>query len=74
VLAQWRHRFGSDPRVSRAPASAASLSGRERSVLAMIGEGNSNKEIARMLAIAPEIVKSHVKNIFQKLSIEKRPP
>jgi ATP/maltotriose-dependent transcriptional regulator MalT len=40
----------------------------------MIGEGNSNKGIARMLAIAPEIVKSHAKNIFQKLSIEKRPP
>jgi LuxR family maltose regulon positive regulatory protein len=72
VLARWRHRFGSDPRVSTAPGAAASLSARERVILAMIGEGNSNKEIARALEIAPETVKSHVKNIFQKLSVEKR--
>jgi LuxR family transcriptional regulator, maltose regulon positive regulatory protein len=32
----------------------------------------SNKEIARDLAIAPETVKSHVKNIFAKLNVEKR--
>jgi LuxR family transcriptional regulator, maltose regulon positive regulatory protein len=71
-LSQWRQRFGSDPRVPRAPAGAALLSGRERMVLAMIGEGNSNKEIARALDIALETVKSHVKTIFQKLSVEKR--
>lgn len=72
VVARWRHRFGSDPRVSTVPGAAASLSTRERMILAMIGEGNSNKEIARSLDIAPETVKSHVKNIFQKLSVEKR--
>ncbi len=38
----------------------------------MIAEGRSNKEIARSLGIAPETVKSHVKNIFDKLSVEKR--
>jgi LuxR family transcriptional regulator, maltose regulon positive regulatory protein len=72
ALARWRHRYGSDPRVSRTSAGVASLSGRERMVLSMIGEGNSNKEIARSLDIAPETVKSHVKNIFRKLSVEKR--
>ena len=38
----------------------------------MIGEGKSNKEIARALDITSETVKSHVKNIFVKLAVEKR--
>jgi LuxR family maltose regulon positive regulatory protein len=42
------------------------LSPRERSVLALLSEGRSNKDIARALSIAPETVKSHVKNIFGK--------
>jgi LuxR family maltose regulon positive regulatory protein len=40
--------------------------------LELIAEGHSNKEIARSRDIAPETVKSHVKNIFDKLSVEKR--
>jgi LuxR family maltose regulon positive regulatory protein len=51
---------------------ANTLSVREREILALIGRGQSNKEIARSLGIAPETVKSHVKNIFSKLSVEKR--
>jgi len=49
-----------------------SLSPRERNILELIGEGRSNKEIARSLRIAPETVKSHVKNIFVKLGVERR--
>ena len=52
--------------------SADGLSPRERSVLALLGEGQSNKDIARALSIAPETVKSHVKNIFGKLGVERR--
>ncbi len=51
---------------------AAGLSPRERSVLELIGQGQSNKEIARALSIAPETVKSHVKNIFAKLGVQRR--
>jgi LuxR family maltose regulon positive regulatory protein len=32
----------------------------------------SNKEIARDLAISPETVKSHVKNLFAKLAVQWR--
>ena len=32
----------------------------------------SNKTIARQLSIAPETVKSHTKDIFDKLSVEKQ--
>jgi LuxR family maltose regulon positive regulatory protein len=43
-----------------------------RRFLELIGHGQSNKEIARDLGIAPETVKSHVKNIFVKLAVERR--
>ncbi len=54
------------------PAVAQSLSPRERNILEQIGQGRSNKQIALELGIAPETVKSHVKNIFVKLAVEKR--
>ena len=53
-------------------SGTAVLSPRERSVLALLGEGQSNKDIARALNIAPETVKSHVKNIFAKIGVERR--
>ncbi len=53
------------------PAVAPSLSPRERNILEQIGHGRSNKQIALELGIAPETVKSHVKNIFVKLAVEK---
>jgi DNA-binding CsgD family transcriptional regulator len=53
-------------------AGAALLSPRERTILELIARGQSNKEIARELGITPETVKSHVKNIFNKLEVGKR--
>ncbi|MEA3131229.1 MAG: hypothetical protein QOF46_3024, partial [Paraburkholderia sp.] len=49
-----------------------SLSPRERNIVELIAEGQSNKEIARALGITPETVKSHVKSIFVKLAVDKR--
>jgi len=48
------------------------LTARERDILAMIGQGLSNKRIARARDISPETVKSHVKNIFLKLVVSTR--
>jgi|HubBroStandDraft_4_1064222.scaffolds.fasta_scaffold122112_2 ATP/maltotriose-dependent transcriptional regulator MalT len=48
------------------------LSPRQRSVLELVGEGRSNKEIARDLGISAETVKSHVKRIFEKLQVARR--
>jgi LuxR family maltose regulon positive regulatory protein len=67
----WRLRYRSDAKEVTA-AIAGSLSVRERDTLALIAQGLSNKEIARILAVTPETVKSHVKHIFAKLSVEKR--
>jgi LuxR family maltose regulon positive regulatory protein len=57
-----------------APASRVGdpLTAREREVLAMIGQGFTNKRIARILEISPETVKSHVKRIFLKLAVGTR--
>lgn len=48
------------------------LSSRECEIVELIAQGKSNKEIARTLGITPETVKSHLKNIFVKLDVEKR--
>jgi DNA-binding CsgD family transcriptional regulator len=45
---------------------------REMETLALIAEGNGNKQIAEILCISTETVKSHVKNIFRKLEVRNR--
>ena len=51
---------------------AGPLSERQRAVLQLIGQGRSNKQIARDLNLAPETVKSYVKQIFVKLGTQTR--
>ncbi|QUG76972.1 hypothetical protein GKQ23_19100 [Erwinia sp. E602] len=48
------------------------LSPRETTVLSLIAAGHSNKEIAIVLAITPETVKSHIKHILIKLTARNR--
>jgi LuxR family maltose regulon positive regulatory protein len=48
------------------------LTTRERAIIEFIARGQSNKEIARELGVAPETIKTHLKRIFQKLSAESR--
>ncbi|HEX9630985.1 MAG TPA: response regulator transcription factor [Gemmatimonadales bacterium] len=45
---------------------------REREVINLIAEGLSNKEIASTLHIATHTVKSHVRNIMEKLTLHTR--
>ena len=45
---------------------------REREVIGLISEGMSNKEIAKSLHIATHTVKSHVRNIMEKLTLHTR--
>jgi ATP/maltotriose-dependent transcriptional regulator MalT len=52
--------------------SGVRLSGRERTIVLLMGYGLSNKRIARQLSIAPETVKSHAKSIFLKLIVQSR--
>ncbi len=48
------------------------LSAREREVLALIAQGDSNKAIARKLDIAETTVKIHVQHILRKLQLTSR--
>ena len=45
---------------------------RELEIIELIGEGLSNKEIARRLDIAAHTVKSHVRNVMEKLALHTR--
>ena len=48
------------------------LTERERQVIAHLGEGLSNKEIAARMHIAVHTVKSHVHNVLEKLALHSR--
>jgi two-component system, NarL family, invasion response regulator UvrY len=49
----------------------ATLSQREREVLALIAEGLSMKEIAYRLSISPRTADTHKQRIFEKLGVNK---
>ncbi|NJN85272.1 MAG: response regulator transcription factor [Leptolyngbyaceae cyanobacterium SL_7_1] len=52
--------------------SPAVLTRREQEILALIADGKTNQEIARMLYIAPGTVRVHVHAILQKLDVRDR--
>jgi LuxR family maltose regulon positive regulatory protein len=67
---------GGDSQVSQAEieslSASASISPREQEVLYLIGAGFSNREIAGKLSISESTVKTHVGNIYSKLSVNSR--
>jgi DNA-binding NarL/FixJ family response regulator len=48
------------------------LSDRERQVLALVGQGHANKQIARQLGITERTVKAHLTRIFERLGVTDR--
>lgn len=68
-----------DPRVARtvlharrSPAPAAELTEREQEVLALVGHGLANKQIARRLGIRESTVKAHLTSVFQRIGVRDR--
>lgn len=53
-------------------SDAVRMTARERQVIELIGEGLSNKEIATRLNIATHTVRSHVRNVMEKLALHTR--
>lgn len=57
----------------RLPAAPTErLTAREREIVALLGDGLSNKEIAARLRIELPTVKNHVHNILEKLNVRRR--
>jgi len=54
------------------PSPFQDLTPREREILSLLAEGQSNKTIARNLAISDGTVKLHVKAILRKLGVHSR--
>jgi two-component system, NarL family, nitrate/nitrite response regulator NarL len=53
---------GSEPRITA----------REKEILALVADGNSNREIARSLGLSEGTVKIHLNNMFRKLGVGNR--
>jgi DNA-binding NarL/FixJ family response regulator len=59
-------------RAPAAPDPLADLSEQERKILALIGEGLSNREIAEQMFLAEKTVKNYVSNVLSKLGLQRR--
>jgi DNA-binding NarL/FixJ family response regulator len=53
-------------------AGGDGISDREREVLALVGAGVANKQIALRLGISPKTVKSHLSHIFRQIGVSDR--
>jgi two-component system nitrate/nitrite response regulator NarL len=72
LIAAFRHGAEGAGTAPQPPDALAALSPREREILAAIGGGASNKEIARKFAIAESTVKIHVQHLLRKLDVGSR--
>lgn len=54
------------------PGRGEGLSDREAEILALITQGKSNAEIARLTYLSPNTVKSYIRTIYRKLGVASR--
>ena len=71
-VAQRVIEYFSSPRLEAATHIFPELTEREREILTLIAEGESNPAIARKLFLSPKTVRNHVSNIFSKLQVADR--
>jgi NarL family two-component system response regulator LiaR len=80
IRAAHRGRGTLDPAAAQVLVQAANqppplghdLTGREREILVLLAEGQTNKEIARQLSLSPGTVRIYVSNILSKLGASNR--
>ena len=71
VWQYFKHSLSSPP-ASDAAHELANLTRREEEVLALLGKGQPDKEIAEHLRISAHTVHGHVRKIFEKLGVHNR--
>ena len=64
--------FGEAEKGQRPSGDDVRLSDREQAILHALGEGMSNKQIARELWLAEQTVKFHLSNVYRKLDVSNR--
>ncbi|MFD7413200.1 response regulator [Kitasatospora purpeofusca] len=66
------NRLRSEAQPERPAAGGPELTTREQEVLALIGEGLTNRQIGERLYLAEKTVKNHVSRLLAKLGVERR--
>ncbi|MFF8386539.1 response regulator [Streptomyces kanasensis] len=69
VMARLR---GGAPRQQEEPQGLSGLTDREREILALVGEGLTNREIGKRLYLAEKTVKNNISRLLAKLGVERR--
>jgi DNA-binding CsgD family transcriptional regulator len=72
ALAEVDRQVSSVSRTDDAALEVPSLTSRERDVLRLLAEGQSDRQIAAALSISPKTVGNHVSSILAKLEVETR--
>jgi len=67
----FSHVAGGVPVVHATPG-ASRLTGRQMEIVALVGQGMSNKEIARRLSVSLHTVKNHIHNLLERLGLRSR--
>ena len=54
------------------PGRREGLTDRESEVLALITQGKSNADVARLTCLSPNTVKSYIRSIYRKIAVDSR--
>ena len=71
-VVQFFHELNQAPNATRRDPEVASLTDREEQVLSHLARGYAYKEIADLLGISFETVRTHVRTIYEKLHVHSR--
>ncbi|MDX2530957.1 response regulator transcription factor [Streptomyces europaeiscabiei] len=72
ATARLMARLRQDQQPEEEPDALPGLTTREREILALIGEGLTNRQIGQRLYLAEKTVKNHISRLLAKLGVERR--
>jgi DNA-binding NarL/FixJ family response regulator len=72
TIAKRLMQYFASPRPSTPPDAFPELTEREREILTLIAQHETNPEIAKRLHLSPKTIRNHVSNIFTKLQVADR--